>query len=819
MRKRIGIVGFMLWFGVMHLWGADGSKTIQATRTSEKIVIDGVIDPIFFQKSKKATDFITLNPTPGLPSDFRTDVYVLYDDQYLYVAAKLHDKEPDRMIKDLSPRDQLTNTDYFGVVLDPYQSGLIGFSFYVSAAGVQRDAKNELDDTDNSWNDVWKSAVDIQEDGWSVEIAIPYAAIRFPVEEINNWNINFTRVNRRTREESFWNEIDPAKNGFLSQMGAIEGIQDIDAPLRLSLTPYIATNVNTFVNGEGNQDFQSAFNGGLDLRYGINEAFTLDMVLIPDFSQVQSDVIELNLSPFEQQFQENRPFFTEGLELFQTANVFFTRRIGGRGHLQNEIRSRADFSGFEENPVNNLVNAAKVSGRTNTNTGIGVFNAIEAPTNAVYIDSVGNPQTALVNPLTNYNVLVVEQALKNNSKIGFINTNVLRRGEYTDANVTGIEWNLRNKSEAYDVDGTYVVSQRITPESGLDLGYTLNASAGKISGNWQYRGGANIESLRYNPNDLGFLFSPNEKSFFGTIIYNNFKPKIERIARYTFSQWVSHESLYTPNAFTGVFTGSNFVLRLKSFDAFGVNMNIAPLGFRDYFEPRTQDFSVYLQRPRSIAVGGFISSDYRKPLAIDVRTSYRKYDLQGKFDFTVSIAPRIRLNPKIFIVPRVNYTIQDVDRGFVFPINYVNQDNDIIIGIRNVRTFNNELSAQYNLNNKMSIIIQGNHFFRSVQYTDFGKLNGENGELEETSYTGLDDEGGFLNDINNNFFTINTVYTWRFAPGSDLVISYNTTLSRNTEFTEYLLNVRELGDFYRIGGLNLKALYFLDVNKVRKALF
>ena len=700
-----------------------------------------------------------------------------YDDQYLYVAAKMHDKNPESMIKDLSPRDQLTNTDYFGVVIDPYQAGLTGFSFLVSAAGVQRDAKNELDDEDGSWNDVWKSAVQIQDDGWSVEIAIPYFAIRFPVVESADWNINFTRVNRRTREESFWNEIDPAQNGFLSQMGTLKGIKNIDAPLRLSLTPFIAANVNTFVNQDGNQDFETGINGGLDLRYGINEAFTLDMVLIPDFSQVQSDVVELNLSPFEQQFQENRPFFQEGLELFQTAGVFFTRRIGGQGFLRNQVAGREDFLFFEETPVNNLVNAAKISGRTNTNTGIGIFNAVEAPTTGIYTDTAFNQQEAIINPLTNYNVLVFEQALKNNSKIGIINTNVIRRGDATDANVTGLDWNLRNKNQSYDFSGSYALSQRFVQGSGTDQGFTVNAEAGKISGNWQYSAGASIESLNYNPNDLGFLFSPNEKSFFGSVDYEVFKPKNEKIARISFSQWVSHESLYSPNVSVGFFTGSSFFLRLKSFDTFGANLEFSPVGFKDYFEPRTSDFTAFLQRPRSANIGGFLSSDYRKPLALDVRTNFRKYDLEGKYDFNIFVAPRIRLNSKIFIVPSISYSIQDVDRGFVFPLDYENINNDIIIGIRDVRTFNNGLSGQYNLNNLMSIVVQANHFFRSVQYEGFGDLNGVTGELTTSSYTGLDDEGNFLNDINNNFFTINTVYTWRFAPGSDLVCLLYTSPS------------------------------------------
>jgi hypothetical protein len=173
-------------------------KTLEAVRVEVKPVIDGEIDPVFLNSPFKANNFTCLNPTPGIPSDFKTEVYIVYDDQSIFIAAKLYDDNPLEMIKDLSPRDFLTNTDYFGVVLDPYRTGLSGFSFLVSAAGVQRDAKNTIEDEDSSWNEVWQSAVKIQDDGWSVEMAIPYSAIRFPIEEISNWNINFTRVVRRT---------------------------------------------------------------------------------------------------------------------------------------------------------------------------------------------------------------------------------------------------------------------------------------------------------------------------------------------------------------------------------------------------------------------------------------------------------------------------------------------------------------------------------------------------------------------------------------------------------------------------------------------
>ena len=793
--------------------GVGEPKTLEAVRTEVKPTIDGVIDDLFRNSPFKAENFVCLNPTPGIPSAYRTEVFIVYDNQAIFVAAQLYDDNPQEIIKDLSPRDVFSNTDFFGIVLDPYRTGLTGFSFSVSAAGVQRDAKTTSDGDDRSWNDVWQSEVKINKDGWAVEMAIPYSALRFPVEEVSDWNINITRSVRKTREESFWNPIDPELDGYLNQMGTLKNIKNIDSPLRLSLTPYVGATLNTYVNDAGNQDVSTQFAGGVDIKYGINDAFTLDMILIPDFSQVRSDVQVLNLSPFEQRFNENRPFFTEGVELFQTADVFYTRRIGGPGHLIGEVAERSDFDSFVSLPTNNLVNATKVSGRTNNNTGLGFFNAVEVKTHATYIDLDGNTQRTLINPLTNYNVFVVEQALKNNSKIGFVNTNVLRVGEFTDANVTGLDWNLRNNTQNYAFNGKAVASQRFIKDAGIDVGYQLNAAAGKISGEWTYNAGTTIETDNFNPNDLGFLFSPNEMNFFGELNYNKYKPKNDVIATYGFTNSISYESLYAPNEFTGIFTNNRFFLRLKSFNAFGAWLRTAPLGYRDYFEPRTEDFSQYLQRPRSAQVGGFISSDYRKPVAIDIRTNFRKYDLQDKFDFNINVAPRFRLSSQVFIVPSVSYSIQEVDRGFVSPVDFILGQEEVIIGERQVNTFNNGISGQYNLNDKMSLVMQVNHFFSAVEYGNFGTLSA-NGEVTESNYLGLDNEKNPVHDINFNFFTINTVYTWRFAPGSDLVVSYKSDLLNTTPYAAYLRNVAELSDFYRNGGLNVKALYFLDVNKV-----
>ena len=231
----------------------------------------------------------------------------------------------------------------------------------------------------------------------------------------------------------------------------MHGIKDIEAPVRLFLYPYVSVNAGHFPNGDATQsNWTQGFNAGMDLKYGINDAFTLDMTLIPDFSQVRSDNQVLNLSPFEVQFDENRQFFTEGTELFNKGNLFYSRRIGRTPKGFYDIEDQLDSTEILlSNPsVTQLINSTKVSGRTNKGLGIGFFNAI---TNSMYAeveDTInGTVRQIKTEPLTNYNIAVLDQNLKNNSYITLINTNTERFDTERDANVTGLEFSLNDKKK------------------------------------------------------------------------------------------------------------------------------------------------------------------------------------------------------------------------------------------------------------------------------------------------------------------------------------------------------------------------------------
>ncbi len=304
-------------------------RNLEISKITESPKIDGILDDIAWKDASVANNFIQFIPYSGKEPSLQTEVKIAYDNKAIYIGATLYDSNPDSILKELSVRDayEETNADLFVVMLSPYNDGVNAVSFLVSAAGVQSDIKLTGNNRDLNWDAVWESEVKITEFGWVAEIKIPYSALRFPKSNNQTWGIHFFRNIRRYREWDTWNFVDINIQGFVNQMGEVSGIKDVEPPLRLSVTPYVSTYIQ---NNADNNKWGSDFNAGMDLKWGINQSFTLDMILIPDFGQVQSDDEVLNLSPYEIMYDEKRPFFTEGTELFNKGAIFYSRRIGAK---------------------------------------------------------------------------------------------------------------------------------------------------------------------------------------------------------------------------------------------------------------------------------------------------------------------------------------------------------------------------------------------------------------------------------------------------------------------------------------------------------
>lgn len=809
--KAIKLILLLLWGVTVLANDGSGAKTLEAVKVVDEIRIDGRLDEMAWSSASAATGFINFQPVPGEVPSQSTEVKVLYNDAAVYIGAWLHDSDIEGLLREFSLRDDdRANADQFTVIIDTYQGQQTGSSFAVMASGVQVDAQvfNGEPSEDKNWDVVWESRVYIDDNGWYVEMRIPYSALRFPERDVQTWNINFTREIRRERVECSWFPYDPQRGPLLQQMGQLRGIENVEPPTRISLTPYLA---NVLVNnydpsGDPVSEWTNQIGGGLDLKYGINQAFTLDMTLIPDFSEVQSDDAVLNLGPFEVAFDENRPFFTEGTELFNKNDLFYSRRVGGRPFLYNRVEDQLE-EGEEivENPrVAQLINATKLTGRTNNGLGIGFFNAVEGESFAIIRDEIGSKRKFRTSPLTNYNMVIFDQLLDNGSNIYGMNTNVYRAGSFYDANVTAVGMNLKNRQQSYGVSGFGGLSQ-IYESDQTDLGYAYQASFDKISGNWTGGLEMNIASDNYRINDMGLLLRANERTYSFDVNYTDYDG-FGKFARVGAGINSDYSRLFDPDVFADFAINWDIFMLMRSFDAFGIEGRLEPVDTYDYFDPRTPDFSRYLLYPENYTFQAFVSSDYRKTLALDARIGTRLFDAEGRYNLYWRFAPRIRFNNHFNLIASVSYEKLFQDRG------YTTSDNtQIIMGDRDRSILINTINARYIFTANLGIALRLRHYWSTVSYNEFYELN-EDSELVETAYDGFDEEGNTLHDVSQSFFNMDCVLRWRFAPGSDLLFTWKTAIVASDDMVEdnYWQETISLTDVPIRNSFTLKVLYFFD---------
>jgi Domain of unknown function (DUF5916) len=794
-------------------------KVLKVSKIEEILKIDGILDEKAWQTTNIASSFIQFEPKPDIPARFDTEVKIMYDNQAIYIGALLRDPHPDSILKEFTARDTRNgNHELFSVLFDTYRDGNNGQMFRVTGAGVQVDSRYlNGNKEDASWNVVWESEVKITAEGWVVEMKIPYAALRFANVEEQIWHVNFFRSIRRFRQESAWNSINPTNANIVQQSGILTGIENIKPPLRLSATPYTAALLE---KQSGNPQVQN-FSAGMDIKYGINDAFTLDMTLIPDFGQVQFDNQVLNLSPFEVRFDENRPFFTEGTELFSKNNLFYSRRIGDKNfYTKSQINSQLlpteHLDRYNTKPQ--LLNATKVTGRAANGLGIGFFNAIENQSFAQVLDNQNiETRQILTNPLTNYNAIVIDKNLKNSSYITLVNTNVQREGAALDANVTGAEMYFRNKKNQYFVALGGAYNRRRFVDS-LDTGHKLHFDFGKLQGNWQWSARYVEESTNFNPNDLGFLFAPNERTISNTIQWGKYTP-FGKFNRFSVSLNTEYGRLYAPNAFSGLYINANTFWQTRKIFSFGFNLSTSPVKGRDYFILQTYDFKNYFQTPEYLRAGWFISSDYRRPWAWDVGMTAGTSTIQQPY-FNYYFSPRCRLNNRLSITLRNQTTWAWNDYGRI--TSNSQSDNyipaEVLLGSRNRVTVENLLTLKYSVSAKSGFILRAREYWTSVKYSNFATV-ANNGALRRANYSGADKiTNESLHDLTYNLFNLDLVYTWRFAPGSDIFITYKNNIvgANNTIEQRYFDDVAQLGRLPQTNSISFKLIYYIDYQNIRK---
>ena len=784
-------------------------KSFSAARTSNPPKIDGVLFDTVWAKAEPATGFFQYEPHNDRAASFETQVRVLYDDKAIYISAMLSDPSPDSILTELGLRDSgdQLNADRFWVDINPFNDGINGFRFQVSASGVQTDinmsgtgSSGGYSRGDRNWDAVWISAVSLKDNGWAVEMEIPYAALRFPREDVHEWGINFWREIRRTRETSSWNFVNRRIGDPLASMGVMNGLYGIKPPLRLAFFPYVSGYMEK--NG-GEQGWANTFNGGMDVKLGISPAFTMDMTLVPDFGQVQSDALVLNLTPYEVKYDENRQFFTEGTELFSKADLFYSRRIGTRP--RNYAKARKELQEQEivlDNPLETrMINATKLSGRTRSGLGIGIFNAMTEHSEAILKDTItGNTREIITQPFTNYNLLVVDQSLKNHSSISLVNTNVAGSEEGYTANVTGTEFRLLNHTNMYRISGAAAISQQYYRDEHNQFGHKYTLNAGKVGGTWQYNYTRSAISDTYDQNDMGFLRRNNHLINEGSLSHNIFTP-FWRIWNMANSINIEYTQLYEPKTFTDFVLGFSHRTMFDTRLFIMTRANYHPVGQRDYFEPRTpgrfyetdETYNVYLS----------YSTDYRKRVYVDGSLFYERmfseYDQDG---FSIDFRPTFRVSDQFNLSAGLNYTEKNNDIGYVKQV----RADSVFFGMRQSPTLINTLRSTYIFTNTLSLDFVLRHYWsRAIYSGDYFFLN-YNGRLSPTDY--IPD----ISDINYNAFTIDMKLTWNFAPGSQLTAVWKNTIDSNqyTLPTSYADNLNQALQQPQINSFSIKILYYLD---------
>jgi hypothetical protein len=422
--------------------GAAGATVREAVavRTATLPTIDGRLDEAVWRDTAPLSGFVQREPDEGKPATEDTEVRVLFDNEALYVGARMLDREPDRIVRRLSRRDGAAFSDSLTIILDPYHDHMTGAILTVSAAGALSDSLVANDTgTDASWDGVWEAAVSIDTGGWVAEIRIPLSQLRFAPGARQTWGFNISRYLQRRVESSYWNPFGANESRLISRCGHLTGLDGLVPRRHLDLLPYTSARLEqlgTIAPGNPFTDGTRVIGGGgLDLKWGVTSAFALDAAFNPDFGQVEADPAVVNLTAFETLFEERRPFFIEGMQLLRnfgqatgairarfgedTPDLVYSRRIG-------RVPQGPASGDFVDTPASaTILGATKLSGRTASGWSISVFDAMTGREFA-RTDDGGLRSRHQVEPFTNYFAARVRRELGPSAAIGGIATQVTR---------------------------------------------------------------------------------------------------------------------------------------------------------------------------------------------------------------------------------------------------------------------------------------------------------------------------------------------------------------------------------------------------------
>lgn len=841
--KGLILIGNILLFQFFYAQDtAPISKKIYTTKAlvdQESPTIDGHINEKCWEIVDWSTDFVEREPDENTAPTEQTKFKIIYDKKFLYIAFRCYDKEPNKIVKRMSRRDGFEG-DWVEINIDSYHDKRSGFSFTSSVSGVKGDEfiSDNGNNWDGSWNPIWYLKTNIDEEGWTAEVKIPFSQLKFGNDQEQIWGIQVQRRFFRAEERSTWQRIPLDAPGWVSEFGELHGLKDIEPQKQIEIQPYSASQLNTYPEEKGNpfrDGNDTKLSAGLDAKIGITNDLTLDLTVNPDFGQVDADPAAIALDGFQIFFEERRPFFVENKNIFNFRfadnqdNIFYSRRIGrnpqGTANVsENEYINQPKYS--------TILGAAKFSGKTKNGWSIGI---LESVTDKEYaeIDSNGSRRKEIVEPLTNYFVGRTQKDFNNrNSFIGGIVTatnrnlqgeelSYLRKSAYT----AGIDFQHNWKKRKYYFAGNMVSSHVIgsreaitkTQYSLTHLFHRIDAShvevdtmrtslsgtggrfeVGKSSvGHWRYNATVIWRSPELELNDVGFLRQADEVRQYASLSHQTLKPfgKFRRINT-RFEQFSSFD-------FEGNYNRMQYSLNANASLKSNWNMNAQIV-----YKPRIYTNTILQGGPRfrySEEVFQYLNfnSDGRKKVSFygGIYYSQGKNDSFSylEYDSGISYQPinafTISLNP--------NFAINKSKTQYVTESDF-NGDPRYITAELSQHTLNTTIRLDYNINPNLTIQYYGQPFISRGTYKSFNKVTNQVAnyygdrillfqpnqisfdESKNTYRIDEDSDGtqdySFENpDFSQVAFNSNLVVRWEYIPGSEIFLVWSQGIFGNAK--------------------------------------
>jgi len=776
--------------------------------------------------------------TPTQETQFK----VLYDKDHIYVGIRAFDTAPDSIVSRLTRRDEIDG-DMVAFLFDSYHDLQTGFVFLISAAGSKADfyMSNDGSSEDPTWDAIWWAKTQVDDQGWTAEVKIPFTQLRFDKNSGGIWGFQVAREIYRNSETDFWQPISKEAPGFVHLMGQLDGLSHIDPRKQAEIAPYVVTGSEWFEKVPENpykaDGYKRYLSAGVDAKIGITNNFTLDLTVNPDFGQVEADPSRVNLTAFETFFEEKRPFFIEGKNIFDYSlgmhganNLFYSRRIGRRPQHYPDM-DEGEYTDIPQSTK--ILGAAKITGKTKNGLSVGIMESLSAEETAVIKNGAERSET--VEPLTNYFAgTVTKEFNKGNTILGGMLTSVNRFSDeeyldflHTSALTGGIDFTQYFADRSYNIslsaygsqvqgsEEALVRTQRSPvhyfqrPDAGhltLDSsrtslsGYGANLSFAKSSGRFNFGGFANFNGPGLELNDLGFLSNTDEILQVLWAGYSFNEPfGIFRRARLNANQ-------YNIFDFGGVHHLSGF--NVVGFSQF---MNLWEASFHGNIDTESIRNTFLrggpsMNLPGSSMVALSVASNSRKKLSFEVDGFMSKGREQSSSEYGVDLELTYKPISNLSLGLYPEFSVEQNQLQYVTHQQPGPADR-YVFGSIDRKTFSMSLRIDLILSPELTIQFWGQPFIASGDYSAFKYITDPHadnftdrfhhyteGEIsydsEYSNYLVTETGSGLSYDFENPDFNVkeflsNLVFRWEYRPGSFLYLVWSQTRSGYDQWGQF----------------------------------